>query len=306
MTDITLLDGGMGQELVHRAGDRPSPRWSTQVMMDHPELVAEVHRDFAEAGATVATTNAYAIHRDRLRGGSSNHYAADGSDLPDIEDRFEALHEAAWHAADAVRDRCRIAGSIGPLGASYRPDLHPDPETATDLYAEVATLMAPHVDILLFETIASLEAARACLAAGRRTDLPVWLSFTVDDEDGARLRSGEPVAEAARIGAEADAVLANCSAPEAMPAALSALAAAGRPMGAYANAFETITKDFLEGGTTAGALRPRRDMGPEAYADHAMAWIDQGATILGGCCETGPAHIAEIARRLTAAGHRIT
>ncbi len=306
MTNITLLDGGMGQELVHRAGDNPAPLWSTQVMMDSPGLVSEVHRDFADAGATVATTNSYAIHRDRLRGGASNHYAADGTDLPDMEAQFGALHEAAWRAADVVRDRCRIAGSIGPLGASYRPDLHPDLETATGLYAEVATLLAPHVDILLFETIASLEAARACLAAGRRTDRPVWLSFTVDDEDGDRLRSGEPVADAARIAADADAVLANCSAPEAMPAALAAMSNAGVPMGAYANAFTTITKAFIAGGTTTAGLAARRDMGPEVYADLAMTWVEQGATIVGGCCEVGPAHIAEIARRLTAAGHVIT
>ena len=46
-------------------------------------------------------------------------------------------------------------------------------------------------------------------------------------------------------------------------------------------------------------------MTPEAYAEHAIAWVDLGATIIGGCCEVSPAHIAEIARRLTAAGHII-
>lgn len=305
MSGVTLLDGGMGQELVRRSGKPAAPLWSTQVMMDHPGLVAEVHRDYADAGATVATTNSYAIHRDRLRGGDSNHYAAEGAGIPDMEDQFEALHRAALAEAQAVRGRCRIAGSIGPLGASYRPDLHPDLETSTGLYAEIARLMAPSVDILLFETIASLEAGRACLAAGRQTDRPVWLSFTVDDEHGSRLRSGESVADAARIAADADAVLANCSAPEAMPAALDALANSGRPMGAYANAFTVITKEFLEGGTTAADLQARRDMGPEIYAEHAMRWVGMGATIVGGCCETGPAHIAEIARRLRADGHEI-
>ncbi len=68
MSDITLLDGGMGQELVHRAGDRPTPLWSTQVMVDHPGLVSQVHADYAAAGATVQTTNTYAIHHDRLVG----------------------------------------------------------------------------------------------------------------------------------------------------------------------------------------------------------------------------------------------
>lgn len=67
MTDITLLDGGMGQELVRRSGDAPTPLWSSQVMRDHPGLVQAIHADFFDAGATVATANTYAILRDRLR-----------------------------------------------------------------------------------------------------------------------------------------------------------------------------------------------------------------------------------------------
>ena len=66
MAQVTLLDGGMGQELLLRAGDSPTPLWSTQVMMDHPGLVEDVHRAYFEAGATVATTNTYAVHHDRL------------------------------------------------------------------------------------------------------------------------------------------------------------------------------------------------------------------------------------------------
>ncbi len=305
MTEITLLDGGMGQELVRRSGKPASPLWSTQVMIDQPGLVAEIHRDYAAAGATVATSNSYAIHRDRLQGGDSNHYASSGAEIPNLEHQFEALHKAALTEASTVKPAGRIAGSIGPLGASYRADLHPDEETSVPLYAEVAQILAPEVDLLLFETIASLTAARACLRAGRRTGLPVWLAFTVDDEDGSRLRSGEPLAEAARIAAEADAALANCSVPEAMPAALDALAKSGKPIGAYGNAFTMITKGFLEGGTTASDLSARQDMGPAPYADHAMTWVARGATIIGGCCETGPAHIAEIANRLRAEGHTL-
>lgn len=305
MTEITLLDGGMGQELIARSGQPAAPLWSTQVMIDHPGLVAEVHRDYADAGATVATTNTYAIHRDRLRGGSSNHYASDVIDLPDREAELAALLTMALDEADAVRDRSRIAGAIGPLGASYRADLLPAHDQAVALYAEVAQILAPRVDLLLFETVASVDAARAALEAGRSTDRPVWLSFTVDDEDGSVLRSGEPMTEAAAVAVEADAVLANCSAPEAMPRALDALAASGRPMGAYGNAFTMITKAFLSGGATAADLSAREDMVPDIYAQHALTWLEHGATILGGCCETGPAHIAEIARRLRAEGHTI-
>ncbi len=305
MTNITLLDGGMGQELIARSGEPAAPLWSTQVMIDRPGLVGAVHADYADAGATVATTNTYAIHRDRLRGGSSNHYAGAGVDLPNHESELESLLIAALDATETVRDRSRVAGSIGPLGASYRADLHPDIETATPLYAEIAGVLAPRVDVLLFETIASLDAARAALAAGRQTDCPVWLSFTVDDEDGSLLRSGEPVAEAARIAADADAVLANCSAPEVMRAALEGLAASGRPFGAYANGFTQITNGFLEGGTTANDLSARRDLGPDIYAGFAMDWIAEGATIVGGCCEVGPAHIRTLAEHIRAAGHTL-
>lgn len=305
MTDITLLDGGMGQELVARAGGKATPLWSTQALIDNPDLVGEVHTDYAAAGATVATTDTYALHRDRLRGGDSNHYAAAGLDIPDMEDKIETLILTAVAQSHKVRDKGRVAGSIGPLGASYRSDIHPDTDAAIPLYAEIAHILAPGVDVILFETVASLKAARACVAAGRQTNRPVWIAFTVDDEDGSLLRSGEPLREAAAIAADADAALANCSAPEAMPRALETLATANVPTGAYANAFTMITKAFLAGGTTAQDLQARRDMGPEIYANHVLSWIDNGATIVGGCCETGPAHIAEIARRVQAEGHTL-
>ncbi len=291
---ITVLDGGMGQELLRRAGDRPTPLWATQVMIDRPGLVAEIHRDYADAGATVATVNSYALHRDRL--------APAG-----IEDRIDALAAAALDEAEAVRGRGRIAGSVGPLRGSYRPDIHPGHAEAVPLYAEAAARLAPRIDLILCETVASLDHARSILDATVPLGLPVWLAVTVDDEDGSRLRSGESVSDIAQLGSDhgAAALLANCSAPEAMPAALDDLGGSGLPLGAYANAFTQITKDFLKDRPTVDALSARRDMGPDAYADHAMGWIDHGATILGGCCETGPAHIARLAERLRAAGHEI-
>ena len=65
---ITLLDGGMGQELVARSGDEPTPLWATRVMIDHPGLVKAIHDDYFAAGASVATTNTYNILHDRLEG----------------------------------------------------------------------------------------------------------------------------------------------------------------------------------------------------------------------------------------------
>jgi homocysteine S-methyltransferase len=109
------------------------------------------------------------------------------------------------------------------------------------------------------------------------------------------------LADAVALCGDTAALMANCSAPEAMPAAIDVLGTSGKPVGAYANAFTQITKAFLADKPTVDALTARRDMGPEAYADQAKMWIEHGATILGGCCETTPAHIAELARRFSRA-----
>jgi homocysteine S-methyltransferase len=284
---ITILDGGMGQELVRRSAAKPTPLWATQVMIDQPQIVQEIHADFFAAGAEIATTNTYAIHRDRLEGTG-------------FEDRFEDLHRIALDMAHAARDAHGsglIAGAIGPLGASYRADLLPPHEKAVHLMAEVAHLIADRCDMVLFETLVSVAQTRVALEAVRNIHTPVWFAFSVDDEDGTRLRSGEPLSEAAELCDAAAALLANCSAPEAMPAAIKVLAPFGKPVGAYANAFTQITKDFLKDKPTVDALSPRRDMGPKPYADQAERWVAEGATIIGGCCETGPDHIAELARR---------
>lgn len=291
MVEVILLDGGMGQELVKRSGDRPTPQWSTQVMVDHPGLVAEVHRDFAAAGATLATSNTYAIHHDRLIG-------------TPLEGKQAALVERALNElADGVGQHGRTAGAIGPLNGSYRPDAHPDHDTAVALYGELAGLLAPSVDILLGETIASVRHARALFDAVQGFGKPVWLAVTLDDDDGTLLRSGEPVS--ALSGLQPDAWLANCSVPEAMAAGLDVLRSFGKPFGAYANGFTGITKAFRQARSTVASLTARDDVGPEAYAEYALAWVGQGATIIGGCCEIGPAHIAEVASRLQAEGHKI-
>lgn len=297
MTEIVLLDGSIGQEIVRRAGDRPTPLWSTRAMLDHPGLLQEVHADYFRAGATIATTNTYAIHRDRFVGTG-------------LEDQFEALIRVAVAEALAARDAHgsgRIAGSIGPLGASYRADVVPVPEIAAPLIAEVAELLAPHVDLLICETVCSLEQAEGTLRGVAGTGLPVWLAVTVSDSDGRHLRSGEAVADLGEIvaGYQPAAVLVNCSVPEVMADALAVIRDFGLPFGAYANGFRGITDAFLEDRPTVDALEARDDLGPAEYAEFALGWVDLGASIIGGCCETGPGHIAAIAHRLAQAGHVI-
>ena len=297
MTTITLLDGGMGQELIRRSGDAPTPLWATRVMIDHPGMVQAIHDDYFAAGASLATTNSYALHHDRFQKFGLDH-------------RFREFYDAALTEAEAARARHGkglIAGSMGPLVASYRPETLPPHAEAVAKYAEVAAILAPRVDLLLGETVASVAHARA-LIEGARKGAPgktLWLSVTVEDRDGTLLRSGEAVADLAPLVAGLDAVLANCSAPEAMDQVMPVLRGFGKPFGAYANGFQQITSDFLKDNPTVDALSARPELTPERYADFVMGWVAAGATLVGGCCETGPAHIAATARRLHAAGHQI-
>lgn len=291
MAEVVLLDGGMGQELVKRSNDDPTPLWATQFMVDNPGLVADIHRDFAAAGATVATTNTYAIHHDRLK------------ETPLAGQQSALVERALIEVADGTKGKGRVAGAIGPLVASYRPETHPKHDIAVPLYTELLKQLTPSVDFILGETVASVAHAEALMEAAGHSDKPIWLAVTLNDEDGTRLRSGEPVSALSAL--EPDAWLANCSAPEAMAAGLDVLKTFGKPFGAYANGFTSITNDFLKEKSTVQSLTARRDIGPDTYADFVMGWVEQGATIVGGCCEIGPAHISEIARRLQANGHKI-
>ncbi len=297
MAQITLLDGGMGQELVARSGDEPTPLWATRVMIDHPGLVRKIHDDYFAAGASVATTNTYNILHDRLTGVG-------------LDSLYHVLHLRALmeaHEARAKAGRGLIAGSMGPLGESYRPDLTPLVAVSAPLYAEKARILAPHVDVILLETMSSLDLARGALQGAQAAGLPVWLSVSVHDRDGSRLRSGEPIAGLRDLIAEhpTAAVLANCSMPEAMLAALTELSTMGLPFGAYANGFSEISSLSLPEAVAAPAYTHRHDLTPEKYADFAITWVNFGATIVGGCCEVGPAHIRHLATRLKAEGHTI-
>ncbi len=297
MVQITLLDGSVGQEVVKRSDERATPLWSTSVMMEKPGIVRQVHADYFGVGATVATANTYAVHRDRLV-------------KVGLEDQFEELIDCALSAAEAARDAAGtgcIAGSLGPLGASYRPDICPPVAVAAPLYAELVKIMQDRVDLFIVETVASLAHADGALTGCADSTRPVWLAVTVDDDDGTMLRSGELVENLAEIVAHhaPEAVLVNCSRPEAVEAALEIIRGFGRPFGAYANGFTRISEGFKQDNPTVDALKQRTDLGPVAYAEFAMGWVGQGATIIGGCCEVGPDHIAELTARLHAAGHDI-
>ena len=297
MTNITLLDGGMGQELLMRSTVPEHPLWSAKVLMDEPDLVQAVHADFIEAGARVITINAYSATPERL--------AFHGE--PEL---FAPLQARAIDLAEAARDASgeavRIAGCLPPLYTSYRPEMATNFEENLALYRQIVAEQAGRVDVLLCETLGSVVEAQAALTAAGETELPVWLGLSVRDDASACLRSGESLADALDIvqGLGPEAILLNCSTPEAIGHALTRFEGRDINWGAYANGFADVTA--LEQGGLVDVLSVRADLSPEAYAKNALQWVKRGARIVGGCCEVGPAHIRELHDALDQLGHKIT
>jgi len=285
-----LLDGGMGRELRFRGVDVPSTIWSAGALITDPEVVRQIHIDYIEAGADVITTNTYGIIKNDL----SN---------VGITDRFAELNTLACKLAVEARTRSGrnvlIAGSLPPLRGSFRPDLVGPSEEIEILYQEQANLLAPHVDLLLCETMSSAAEGRAAARAAGRTGKPVWVAWTLHEDRSGNLRSGESIddALAALEGLPVSGYLANCCAPESVTDAVLQLVASGaRWIGGYANTFTPIPQDWTLGGEkeTDGLLALRSDLGPERYAEHVADWLAAGATVVGGCCGTRPAHIAKM------------
>jgi S-methylmethionine-dependent homocysteine/selenocysteine methylase len=301
MNRVILLDGGMGQELIRRSSRPAHPQWSAHVMMHEPEIVQAVHQDYLRAGARVITLNSYSTTPGRFRKFG-------------IEDQFERLQRRAIELAHAARDavgrEARIAGCLPPLVGSYHPELLPPEHALLEEYRRIAAIEAPEVDLFLCETRSKAGDGRAAATAAAETGRPVWVSWTLSETlapDGtARLRSGETIAEAvaALEGLPVEALLVNCCPPEVVDAAMPELVDTGRPAGAYANGFQPIPPGFTLG-ETVDMLKARTDLDPAAYAGFAMGWVDAGARIVGGCCEVGPAHIAELARQMNGAGHAV-
>ncbi|HEY5663745.1 MAG TPA: homocysteine S-methyltransferase family protein [Ilumatobacter sp.] len=298
MTRVLVLDGGMGRELMRMGAPFRQPEWSALALIEAPDAVRAAHVAFARAGAEVLTTNAYAVvpfHIGEAR------FAADGT-------RLAALAAAL---ARSVADEfgVRVAGSLPPALGSYRPDLFVA-DRARPIVEVLVAAQAGDVDVWLAETVSSVAEVRLVRAVldDRGDHRPLWVSFTLDDEhavagragDGpARLRSGELVADAveAAVALGAEMVAFNCSQPEVMEAAVGVAAAVTDvAIGVYANVFDQNDHEHYEG-ANAGVWHLRGDVSPVRYREFAERWVAAGATVVGGCCGVGPAHVSALSAR---------
>jgi S-methylmethionine-dependent homocysteine/selenocysteine methylase len=276
-----VLDGALGTELERRGVATALPLWSARALLEHPEVVAAIHRDYVEAGADLLTADTFRTQRRTLA------REALGARTRELTERAVAL---AREAAARPGRRVFVLGSAAPLEDCYRPDLVPDEAALAREHAEHAGLLAAAgVDAILVETMNTVREARAALRAAGATGLPALASFVCGP--AARLLSGEPLAAgleaAAAEGAAALGV--NCLPPSAVAPCLPALADSGLPFVVYANLGEP---DPVRG------FAPREDCPPEAFAALARHWREAGASIVGGCCGTRPEHVRALARDL--------
>ena len=289
MQQVTLLDGGMGQELFLRSNKPATPLFSAQAMLDDPEMVIQLHCDFISAGADLICINSYAATPERL---------ARDADISVFAKIQKAAVRAALIARDNSRKPVRIAGCLPPLVASYHTELIPPENQARASYELIIQQQEHSVDLFIAETMSSVAEARYVCDAVANTDKPVWVSFTVDDRDGTCLRSGEALMAGVEgaVTRGAEAVLVNCSTPEAVGQSMAILSKQDLLFGGMANGYVAAAE--LKAGDTVDTLATRDDLDPNGYAEHAMSWVEQGATMIGGCCGVGPAHIAELRRRI--------
>jgi S-methylmethionine-dependent homocysteine/selenocysteine methylase len=296
LTPVTILDAGMGKTLSQRGVEIPASIWSANALLVAPQVIVDIHLENIAAGARVITTNSYGVIRNDL--------AKIG-----IEDRATELNQLAGKLAQQARDKAGIkgvliAGSLPPLNGSYRPDLVLKQESLLPLYREQVAALCPYVDLFICETMSHSAEAMAAADAASGSGKPVFVAFTLHDEQSTCLKSGESLATVCELLQvyKPAGILANCSLPERISEAMPVLVKSGADVvGGYANAFSEIPKDWLLDGdkATDGRLTIREGITPERYADFAERWIKQGANLVGGCCGTTAVFIQAISERIT-------
>jgi homocysteine S-methyltransferase len=271
-----ILDGGLATELERVGADLSDPLWSARLLVDAPEAIEAVHTAYVRAGAQCLTSASYQASYDGFaeRGLTT-------ADTTRLLQRSVALADRARRSAEPGA-RLLVAASVGPYGAvlhdgsEYRGDYGLGRRALIEWHRQrFGVLATAGADLLACETIPTLIEAEALVALlSGYPDARAWVSFTA--RDGQHTSAGEPLrVAAARLDREPQVVAigVNCVPPHIVA--------------------DCVTE--LRAGTT----KPRSWAGaPDglSLADLAPAWVAAGARWIGGCCRTGPADIAALAR----------
>lgn len=275
---VIVGDGAWGTMLADRglpAGAAPE-RWT----LEHADVLAEIARAYADAGAELITTNTF--------GGSPIRLAHNG-----LAKEFEAINRRGVEIVrDAIGDRAFVSASMGPTGQLLAPlgDIEPD-EVSRGFAQQARVLIDAGADLICVETMTAIDEATLAVAAIRSVskEIPVIATMTFEiTPRGPFTMMGisVPQAAAALEDAGATVVGANCGTGfEDMRVVAAAFAASTNlPLAMQPNAGLPIRRN-------GAILYPDS---PEHFADGVAAFALIGVTIIGGCCGTTPAHIRAV------------
>jgi 5-methyltetrahydrofolate--homocysteine methyltransferase len=277
---VLLLDGGMGTQLAKRGLEMGG-----QNSVSNPEHVLAVHQNYLQAGCNLLITNTLTMNRVYIE----THGL--GVDVKEVN------LAGAQLAKQAIGDGGQyVLGDISSTGKLLQPYGDLSEEAAYETFKEQATyLLEGGVGGFIVETMISLQetlcALRACKAVA---DLPVIASLSfATTKRGGRTTMGDAAEKCAQALTEAgaDAIGTNCGdlTPMEMAEVVATLkGATSLPIAAQPNA----GKPRLEGDQTIF------DMGPKEFAQGISVCIEAGATLVGGCCGTSPAHIKAVVNTL--------
>jgi len=299
-----LADGAMGTLLYAHGID--FDECFDALNLTRPAVVAEIHREYARAGADIIETNTFGANAFKL----AEHR---------LSDQVAAINrrgvELAREAARAIRPAALIAGSVGPLGRQLAPLGAVKPDEAFAAFAEqMRALAEAGADLIILETFSDIGEIEQALRAARAVcALPVVAQMTFTRDDRTLLGSA-PADVAARLREwGADVIGANCSTgPRRMLDVVSAMRHALEKETARAiNTADASRADrpsampLLSAMPNAGfpEMRGERVMypaTPEYFGEYARRFLDAGVRLVGGCCGTTPDHIRAMRRAIDA------
>ena len=290
---VRILDGGMGQELLARGMKPQGTLWSATAILHekYHKLLYDTHVDYIKAGAEVIVTTTFASRKTRLRENK-------------VEDKFEYLNKKAGEIAKKTKDTypdVLIAGGLPPQGSTYKEDNRSNDEISEDFYKH-AKLLNPYSDFFYLDVISSVKELKLAIKSINEFKKPYLIGAHISQ--GKTMPSGEKISDIILNNKNEDllGIMLSCVSPENFQLNLDELKNLGVPFGFKLNSYlktnpfpnlddheknkkSVDPKEFL--GT-------RNDLTPKKMAEFAKKFKDSGATILGGCCETSPAHIKEM------------
>ncbi|MCI0140277.1 homocysteine S-methyltransferase [Arthrobacter bambusae] len=295
------LDGALATELEARGCDLQDPLWSARVLLEEPHLIKQIHRDYFDAGATIAITASYQATPQGFVQRGIGEAEALGLVALSVRLADEARREHLDENSDAVP--LLIAGSVGPYGAyladgsEYRGDYILGRGEFMEFHRpRIAALVEAGAALLAIETLPSFAEAEALLALVEEFDVESWFSFTL--RDGEHISDGTPLSEVATLCSSQPRVVAigvNCVPLELVSPSLEALSKVTPiPLIAYPNSgesYDAVTKTWAPGAAENGADGKRHS----SLAENVAAWQMLGARLIGGCCRTTPRDIAAVA-----------